>query len=175
MADGRCGTPRDIFWHCSLPPGWLVAGVPLPGQPGARGHGPTLAEFAPAFAEGADHAVSILSQMVNPGLPLVVPAASMDAAQAAQPDHSAAFVDEVAGKLARVEGWVPHALEDLVVWVCQCFPSLVIEANTCDSERSRFQEWETQRDIIDGWLQKSYHGSYFLDYRSYIKYCPLIN
>jgi hypothetical protein len=58
----------------------------------------------------------------------------MDAAWAAQPDSFVTFVGEIGWKLAQVEGWVPHALEELVIRVCQHFPSLVVEAQACTTQ-----------------------------------------
>jgi len=60
---------------------------------------------------------SILCQGVTPGLPLMDPAAFMDAAWAAQPDLLIAFMGEFGRQLSQVEGGVPHALNQLVVWV----------------------------------------------------------
>jgi hypothetical protein len=61
----------------------------------------------------------------------MMPAASMDAAQAPHPDFLIGFMGEVSRHLAMVEVWVPHFLDELVGGVCQRFP-LVIEPRACD-------------------------------------------
>jgi len=58
----------------------------------------------------------------------------MDAAWAAQPDLLVALEGEVGRQLSQVEGGVPHALDDLVVWVCQRFLALLIEAHACNTD-----------------------------------------
>jgi len=80
---------------------------------------------------------SILCQEVNPGLPLMVSAAIMDAAWAAQPDLLTAFVGKIGGQLAQVEGGMPHALDASVVWVCQRLLPFVVEAYACHTQGVR--------------------------------------
>jgi len=91
--------------------------VPLTTNPGLIGHGLALAEGAlsPALTVGADSFGSRFCQVGNPGLPLMVPAASMDAAWAAQPDLLCTFMGEVGRQLAQVEGGVPKVLDDHVI------------------------------------------------------------
>jgi len=62
----------------------------------------------------------------------MVPAASVDAAWAPQPNPFIALVGEVSRNLAQVERGVPHAVDELVIGVCQRFLPLVIEPHTCD-------------------------------------------
>jgi hypothetical protein len=71
-------------------------------------------------------------QVTNAGLPFMLPAAFMDAAWAPQPDPLMALVGEISRHFAKVVGWVPHALDDLVVGVCQRLPPLVVKSYTCD-------------------------------------------
>jgi len=95
-----------------------VARMPLSRQAGVILYGPARTETTTsAGAVGADYVASNLCQVVNSGLPLMDPAAFMDAARAAQPDPLMALVGEIGRQLAQVLGWVPHALNQLVVWV----------------------------------------------------------
>jgi len=71
--------------------------------------------------------------MFNPGLPLVVPAASVEAAWAAQQDNSFALVGEVCRHSALVVAWGPHALYQVVIWVRQRFLALIIVAYACNN------------------------------------------
>lgn len=67
-------------------------------------------------------------ERARPGIPLMHPAAAVDAAWAAQPDGAGACVGEVRRLRALVELRVPHALYGLVVGVGQCLLALSIEA-----------------------------------------------
>jgi len=113
--------------------GRWIAEVPLPGHPGVILHRPTGAEpFHLAFAVWADYIVtSLICQVTYPGLPLMVPAAFMNAAWAAQADSLIAFVGEIGWHLAQIEGGVPHALNGLVVRVRQALLSLSIKSYAC--------------------------------------------
>ena len=71
----------------------------------------------------------------------MVPPAFVDAAWAAQPDSLIAFVGEISRQLAQVEGGVPHALDHVVVRVCQRFPPLVIELYACNTQTSEHPVW----------------------------------
>jgi len=95
--------------------------VPLSEQPGVIRHGPTGAELFCTYALWADCVAPSPCQGFNPGLPLMVPAAFMNAAWAAQPDLLTASMGEICRHLAQVAGGVPHALNDLVVRVCHSF------------------------------------------------------
>jgi hypothetical protein len=115
-----------------------IAGVPLLRKPGVIRHGAAGTETAtPTSTVGADHVASILCQIVNTGLPLMLPATIMDAAFALQPDPLYALVREVGRHLAQVAGWVPHFLDELVRGVCQCFLPHVVEPHACD-RRSKY-------------------------------------
>ena len=117
-------------------------------------------------AIGENNLASFLCQLVNPGLPLMVPAAFMDAAWAAQPDSLSAAVGKIGRQLAQVEGWVPHALDKLVVRVRQQFLPLVIEPYTCITQASprpvwhaRVQVYITRRYTFRGYTP-FYHGNH---------------
>jgi hypothetical protein len=111
-----------------------VAGMPLPGKPGVVLNGPAHTETArPTGTVGADCVASIPCQMSNSGLPLMVPAASMFASCAPQPDLPAALLGEVSWQLAQIEGGVPHALNNLVIRVCQRLLALLVEAYPSDT------------------------------------------
>jgi hypothetical protein len=128
-------TRPDVFFEAAL--GHLisrgVAGMPLLPKPWVIRHGSARTETAkPTVTVGADCVASMLCQILNPGLPFMLPAAFMDAAWAPQPDLLIALVREVSRHLALVEGWVPHVLDELVVGVCQRFLPLVVEPLACD-------------------------------------------
>jgi len=101
--------------------------MPLPAKHGVFSHRLALTEItpSPAFARGAYYVTSIPCQVANTSLPLMVPATSMDAAWAAQPDPFIALVEEVSWQFFLVEGRVPHAPNEMVVSVCQRFLSLI--------------------------------------------------
>jgi len=111
-----------------------VAGMPFPVKHGVFSHRLALTEItpSPAFARGAYNVTSILCQEMNSGLPLMVPATSMVAAWAAQPDPFIALVGKTGWQFAQVLGWVPHALNQLVVRVRQRLLALVIVAYACN-------------------------------------------
>jgi len=102
--------------------------MPVLEKPGLILHrlaGTEAATFA--FAVGANYVASVLCQERNFGLPLMVPAALMNAAWAAQPDLLAAFVGEIGRQLAQIEGRMPHALDHLVVRVRQRFLAPLVD------------------------------------------------
>ena len=76
---------------------------------------------APALTAWADYVASTLSQIAHLGLPLMASPAPMLAALAAQPYLPLAAVNKVCRLHALVEGWVPHALDQRIVRVGQCF------------------------------------------------------
>jgi hypothetical protein len=67
-----------------------------------------------------------------PGLPFMVPAAFMYAAWAVKPNPITAPVGKISRRLAQVEGWVPHSLDEQVGGVCQRLLPLVVEPHNCD-------------------------------------------
>jgi len=71
--------------------------------------------------------------MVSPSLPLMVPAAFMNAAWAAQPDFLITLIGEICRHLALVMGWVPHSLNELVIRMRKRFLALLIEAYACNT------------------------------------------
>jgi hypothetical protein len=78
-----------------------IAVVPLLGQPGVIGHGSTLTEFIiAANTEGAGYGASRLCQISHGSRPLMIPAASMNAAWAAQPDLLMGFMSEISWRFA---------------------------------------------------------------------------
>jgi len=94
--------------------------MPLPEKHAVCGDRLALAEAAaPALAAGADYVAPVPRQGVDPGLPLVVPAATVHAALASQPDPLLAPVGEVRRLPALVEGWVPPGLDEAVLRVRQ--------------------------------------------------------
>jgi len=116
--------------------------VPLPEKPRVAFHGPALTETPiPTGAIGANNMASSLCQQVNPGLPLMLPATFMNAARAAQPDFLTARMGKISRQLAQVEGGMPHALDDVVVWVRQCFLPLVIASYACNTQISEHPVW----------------------------------
>jgi hypothetical protein len=76
----------------------------------------------------------------NPGLPFMMPAAFMDTAWASQPDPLMALMGEISRHLVQVEGWVPKALDELVVRVRQRYLPLVVKTHACD-RRSKQHIW----------------------------------
>jgi len=119
-----------------------IAGMPLLQKPRVILHGPARTETArPTVTGGADYVTSVACQRVHPGLPFMVPAAFMDAAWASQPDPLHALVGEVSRHLAQVESWVPHALDEVVVGVCQRRLPLVVEPHTCDKCADKHSGW----------------------------------
>jgi hypothetical protein len=110
-----------------------IAGMPLLPKPRVILHGSARTETAkPAVTVGADCVASMLCQLVNPGLPFMLPAAFMNAAWAPQPDPLMALVGKTTRRLAQVARWVPHSLDDLVFRVCQRFLPLVVEPLACN-------------------------------------------
>jgi hypothetical protein len=73
-------------------------------------------------------------QVGDAGLPLMVPAAFVNAAWAAQPDLLTARMGEISRRFAPVAGGVPHALYDLAVRGCQSFLSLNVEPWSCNTQ-----------------------------------------
>ncbi len=116
--------------HCHFGSRGIVK-VPLPGQPGVGGHGTAGTEAPAALTVGATEARNIAGQMSYGGIPLVVPAAAVDAAWAAQPHPLPAPVGVVCGCFALVAGGVPQVLYAVVVWVRQRFTAVLIQANIC--------------------------------------------
>jgi hypothetical protein len=110
-----------------------IAGMPLLRKPRVIRHGSAWAEFASIrVAVRADCVAPIFCQMVNTGLPVMLPAAFVDAARAPQPDFLCALVREISRHLALVAGWVPHSLDELVRGVCQRLLPLAVEPRACD-------------------------------------------
>jgi len=107
------------FGHSS---GRWIVGVPLPGQPGVVGHTPALTEAATlAVTGGTEYVTSVSCQVSGKSghhsLPLMVPAAIMDTAWAAQPDGLLASVGKVARQLAQILCWMPPGLDEVVLRV----------------------------------------------------------
>jgi len=116
-----------------------VVRVPLFRQPGVFGHGLALAKAAAfAFTAGADFAATRLGQVTNLGLPLVVPAAAVEAAWAPQPHPFLAPAGEVRRLVAQVEVWVPPGLDEAVLRVGQGLLAFGIEARCACCGRSLF-------------------------------------
>jgi hypothetical protein len=110
-----------------------IAGMPLLPKPRVILHGSARTETAkPTVTVGAAYVASMFCQIVDPGLPFMLPAAFMDAAWAPQPDLLMALVREVSRHLAWIEGWVPHALYELVVGMSQRFIPLLVEPLACN-------------------------------------------
>jgi len=105
------------LWHLA---GWGIAGMPLLGKSGVVIHRPARAECEVLTGTvRADCLGSIPScQILNLGLPLMVPAASVDAARAEQRDFLFALVGELGRHTALVPGRVQDALDVLVIWMC---------------------------------------------------------
>jgi hypothetical protein len=114
--------------------------MPLLREPGFILHGPARAELvilSNTILIWADYVTPVFSQIVYPGLPFMLPAAFMYAAWAPQPDLFTAPMGEVNRHLAHVEGWVPHAVDELVIGVCQRLLPLVIELHACYSSQDK--------------------------------------
>jgi len=81
-----------------------VAVMPLLGQPEVIGHGAALEGITHAADDtvGADYVTFNSCQVGNPGLPLMVPAASMDAAWAAQSDPLMVSMSKISRQLAQI-------------------------------------------------------------------------
>jgi hypothetical protein len=115
-----------------------IAGVPFLRKSGVIFHGPAWAKLVVlAYTVGADYVFSAACQIFNTGLPFMLPATIMNAAWAPQPDPLFAPVREVSRHLARIAGWVPRFLDELVGGVCQRFLPLVVDPHTCD-RRSKY-------------------------------------
>jgi len=83
----------------------------------------------------------ILCQLADLGIPLMLPAALVEAAWAEQPDSVVAFMSEISRQLAQVQGGVPHALDNMAVRVCQRFLPLGIEAYLCNTQAGKHPVW----------------------------------
>jgi len=117
-----------------------VVRVPLFRQPGVFGHGLALAKAAAfAFTAGADFAATRLGQVTNLGLPLVVPAAAVEAAWAPQPHPFLAPAGEVRRLVAQVEVWVPPGLDEVVIQVGKGLFALGVQARTCNASTVRIR------------------------------------
>ena len=68
---------------------------------------------------GTDKVTPLPCEALHHSFPFVVLSASMLAAWAAQPDLFLASVREVSWLTAKIEGRVPHALDQCIVWVRQ--------------------------------------------------------
>jgi hypothetical protein len=93
--------------------------VPLLRKPGVIRHGAAGTETAkPTSTVGADYVSSVTCQVVDTGLPFMLPATIMNATWAPQPDPLLATIREVSRLLALIAGWVPHFLDELVRGMC---------------------------------------------------------
>jgi len=114
---------------------WIV-GVPLLRQPGVVGHRLALTKAATSAVTGgtdnvASNSCQIPCKVFQPGFPLMVPAAPVFAAWAAQPDVRSASMGEVSRTFARILGRVPPYLNETVVWVRQGFLPYLIPSRPC--------------------------------------------
>jgi hypothetical protein len=107
--------------------------MPLHRKPGVILHGPAWAELlSHAYTVRADYEPPPPCQIFNTGLPVMLPAAFVDAAWAPQPDLFMAPNGEFSRHLAEVAGWVPHSLDELVGGVCQRLLPLAVEPRAYD-------------------------------------------
>ena len=98
----------------------FIVWMPLFGELGVCSHGLALSEAAAlAVARWADLAASRFGQIGCPGFPLMLPPASMPAAQALEPDLPGAAGCDVCQLQVLVAGWMPPLLDGCRVWVGQ--------------------------------------------------------
>jgi hypothetical protein len=96
-----------------------IAGMPFLRKRGIIFHGAAWTETTtPTSTVGADYVSSVTCQVVDTGLPFMLPATIMNATWAPQPDPLMATIREVSRPLALIAGWVPHFQDELVRGMC---------------------------------------------------------
>jgi len=124
-----------------------IAGMPLLEKPVVIGHGTADTEATtppPAVADWAAFVFFPTRQISGCSFPLMVPAAFVDAAWAAQPDRLIPSICGIGRQLAKILNWVPLALDEAVVGVCQRFLPLVVEAYACNTQVTKNLDWHAK-------------------------------